>query len=216
MFTGIIEGTGKIVGVKETADFRRMTVKFPRNITGIRTGDSIAVDGVCLTAVEIKGENADFEIVRNTLEKTTLGGLKNGSIVNLERAMRLGDRLSGHFVTGHIDGVGRIVRRMDGKDVCSLNVEVPEELADYIVPRGSVALDGISLTVAGVEGTVFILHIIPETLKVTTLKYKKENNRVNIETDLLGKYARKFTQTGEKRKDKSNISAGFLAEHGFI
>ncbi len=215
MFTGIIEATGTVTGVEKGRDCWRLSVRLPAEWR-LSLGESVSVDGACLTVVETKTGTAVFEIVGETRERTTLGEAKTGDRVNLERALKLGDRISGHLVAGHVDGTGRIRRRRDDGESGSLEIELPEELLRDLVPRGSVAVDGISLTVAALTEKTFSINVIPATRKLTTLGGKRDGDRVNVETDPIGKYVRKFLERKEPPPGKSAVTREFLGEHGFL
>lgn len=191
MFTGIIEGLGKIekfeLGSK-TRSAAHMKVRLGKLAAGLRTGDSVAINGVCLTAIKIAGNIADFEMVGETIKKTNLGSLAEGDRVNVERSLRMGDRLEGHFVLGHVDGSGRILEIKKQPNQVQLWVEIPKKLARYVAEKGSITVDGISLTVVDKIKNKFSVSIIPHTMKVTNLGLKKKGDKVNIETDVLGKY----------------------------
>lgn len=190
MFTGIVEGTGVIREISDSArrSATRITVDLGSHSRGLQTGQSVALNGVCLTAVDLSGTECVFEMIEETVTKTDLGNLKVGGIVNIERSLKVGDRLEGHFVLGHVDGVG-IIRNIDEKpDEVSVSVEVPKDLSRYIVQKGSVAIDGISLTVVDVQDNVLSVSLIPHTMDVTNFHTRKPGDRVNIETDILGKY----------------------------
>ena len=186
MFTGIIETVGRITRVQ----FPRLEVVVSSSWKGIKVGSSIAVDGVCLTVIKRQGSRLSFDVVEETRRKTTLGTLQAGSPVNLERALALGDRFEGHFVTGHVEGVGKILNRVKHAVQEKIEIEVPKSLLRFIVSKGSVAVDGISLTVGKINSTrnSLFVYLIPHTLKNTTLGIKKISQKVNIETDLLAKY----------------------------
>lgn len=195
MFTGIVEEMGLVEGLKRISDVYRLTVRSNAVSEDGKIGDSICVNGVCLTVVERKGNSISFDIIQETIRRTNLGILKRNNLVNLERSLRLQDRISGHFVTGHIDGVGRIEKRFSAsKDTC-LEVCVEPDAAFYIAHKGSIALDGVSLTVGEVMGTKFRVYLIPHTLKVTNLGQKRIGDAVNIEVDILAKYIRSFLKS---------------------
>ncbi len=191
MFTGIVEGVGTVKRVSKSPGRRSavtMVVDLGSNAEGLGVGQSVALNGVCLTAVGLDGSRCTFEMIDETARLTDLGSLKEGSVVNVERSLRAGDRLEGHFVLGHVDGVG-VIRRMHRKEgEVQVWVEMPADLARQVVKKGSIAVDGISLTVAGIEGNVALVCLIPHTVDVTSMDSKKEGDRVNIETDILGKY----------------------------
>jgi riboflavin synthase len=192
MFTGIVEETGVIAAIKPTATAIQLTVRAQVCARGVKLGDSIAVNGCCLTVTKLRrgktGSTLQFDLLKETWERTNLSAVTPGASVNLERALAVGDRLGGHFVTGHVDGTGVITRwERSGTDYV-LEVSAPKELRPYLVFKGSVAVDGISLTVAGVTKAGFRIWIIPHTLTQTALRERKVGDAVNLEGDLLGKY----------------------------
>ncbi|MBN9689973.1 MAG: riboflavin synthase [Verrucomicrobia bacterium] len=195
MFTGIVEETGTVRSVAPLEQSIRLTVEARVAAQKVRLGDSIAVNGCCLTVVGLKGRGArrlEFDLLRETWDRTNLSAVKSGSVVNLERSLAVGGRLGGHFVTGHIDGTGIIQRwERQGKDHI-LEIAAPREVLQYVVFKGSIAVDGISLTVAGVSRKTFQIWIIPHTYEVTALRERSVGDRVNLEADLLGKYVRQF------------------------
>jgi riboflavin synthase len=196
MFTGIVEETGRIAAVEERAQSIRLSVAARRCGRGVRRGDSVAVNGCCLTVVRraVRGRDVllDFDLLRETWDKTNLQYGRPGQRVNLERSLRADGRLGGHFVTGHIDGLGRIVKwEPVGKDYC-LEIAAPASLMRTMVAKGSVAVDGISLTLARVTTRQFQIWIIPHTRKVTSLAERRVGDAVNLESDLLGKYVARF------------------------
>ena len=219
MFTGIIEDFGKIIGLRTSGRGKRLTIEsgFPLDQTKI--GDSIAVSGACLTAVVIQGKKFEVDVSPETLDKTTLCTAKIGDRVNLERALRLSDRLDGHLVSGHIDGTGKIIQKKKVGNVQIITIGVPESLSDYMIEKGSVAVDGISLTINKCDRQNFEVSIIPHTSILTTIGFKKIGDNVNIETDMIGKYVERFISkkpVTEKEKQKKDIDATFLAKSGFI
>lgn len=217
MFTGIVEDLGivkSISGVHHTS-LRALDTKWQgrsnlllvksKILAGQKIGDSIAVSGACLTIADLKKDLAGFDVMDETLKKTTLGRLKAGDKVNLERALRAGDRLSGHFVTGHIDCVGKILE-VDGK----IRVGIGKEFMKLVVQKGSIALDGVSLTVSEIGAEDIAVFLIPHTIKNTTLGLKKPGDEINIEFDLIGKYA-----ISAKEQAAGNITEAFLRDKGF-
>lgn len=196
MFTGIVEETGIVEGIKHAAKSIELTIRARITATGLKTGDSLAINGCCLTAVKIarrgKSKLLQFDLLKETWERTNLQFGSKGSLVNLERPLPTDGRLGGHFVTGHIDGVGRITKweRMGQDHV--LDISAPPEVMQYMVFKGSIAVDGISLTVAGVQKKGFRIWIIPHTYDVTALRERKVGDAVNLEADLIGKYLKKF------------------------
>lgn len=196
MFSGIVEEKGSVAKIQRKENLIVLSVQAKNVLKGIKIGDSISVDGACLTVTKMKGRIVDFDIMKETIDKTTLKFLRVGSHVNLEGALRVNDRLGGHFVSGHVDGVGIIQKRTSMANYESFQIAIPKSLAKYLAPKGSVCVDGISLTLGEVRQNVFKIYIIPHTLKVTTLGSKRAGDHVNIETDLLAKYilsARKQT-----------------------
>ncbi|MFB5646291.1 MAG: riboflavin synthase [Nitrosopumilaceae archaeon] len=191
MFTGIVVGTGKVKNISKNTKNRsavQMTVDLGKQSKGLKIGQSVALNGVCLTVTKLSKNLGRFEMIDETTKKTDLGNLKAGSIVNIERSLRAGDRLEGHFVLGHVDGVGIIKKIIKKPKEVQVWFEVPKKLAKYIVKKGSIAIDGISLTVVEVKKNLVSVSLIPHTIDVTNFKTKKTGDKVNIETDILGKY----------------------------
>lgn len=191
MFTGIIEGLGKIEKFEKNTKTRseaRMKISLGKLAKGLKVGDSVAINGVCLTAISIAKDAAQFEMVGETIKKTNLGILERGDKVNIERSLKIGDRLEGHFVLGHVDGSGKILQIDKQPSQVQIWIELPKELAKYVAKKGSITVDGISLTVVDKIKTKFSVSIIPHTMRVTNLGTKKTGDKVNIETDVLGKY----------------------------
>lgn len=212
MFTGIVENRGKVLRVESRGHGKTLTLALPGNLTDLQLGDSINVNGACLTVVE-KGERSIVvDLSSETLEKTTFADVKEGDAVNLERALRLSDRLGGHIVTGHIDGIGTIIGQRKEKEFLHLKIRVPQSVTKYIVQKGSVAIDGTSLTVNECQGDTIQMTLIPYTLEKTILLDKKIGDRVNVEVDILGKYVEKMVD----RRASEKVSLSFLKEHGFI
>lgn len=205
MFTGIVEEAGVIEAIKPAKKSIGLVVKARKVARGLKIGASVAINGCCLTVVKIsvrgKMKRLCFDVLKETWKRTNLRFARSGSLVNLERPLRAGGEFGGHFVTGHVDGVGKILRAKKlGADYV-LDIAAPSEVMRYVVFKGSVAVDGISLTVAGVKKKSFRVWIIPHTLAVTTLRERKVGDGVNIEADLLGKYAEKFlTRRRQGRK----------------
>jgi riboflavin synthase len=212
MFTGIIEDKGKILRADVRGQGRRLILKVPRHLTDLQLGDSINVNGACLTVVEKTGESIAVDVSSETVEKTTFREVREGDEVNLELAMRLSDRLGGHIVTGHVDAVGTLVERRSEQDFVHLKVQVPKSVSRYVVPKGSIAVDGISLTVNACDGDEIQMTLIPYTLEKTTLLNKRVGDRVNLEADVLGKYVEKLMEGRESGK----VTLSLLREHGFI
>jgi riboflavin synthase len=194
MFTGIIEAVGKVASAEPRGEVIRFAIEAPEVCEGVKLGDSVAVNGTCLTVVDVAGGVLTFEAIRETLERTSLAGLGAGTRVNLERAMRADARLDGHIVQGHVDATGRVERlERDGDDVC-FYVACDADFADLLVEKGSVAIDGVSLTVVGVRDDGFDVALIPHTLAVTILGERKPGDPLNLEADVLGKYVKKYLE----------------------
>ena len=194
MFTGLVEESGRVVSSEVQGETARLTVATNKVYEGAALGDSVAVNGCCLTVVAIDGENLSFDAVPETMRRTNLGDLAAGHTVNLERPLLPTARLGGHFVQGHIDGTGLVRAITPEQNAVIFEIEVPAALRRYIIEKGSIAIDGISLTVAGVTETGFTVWIIPHTREVTTLKQRQIGDRVNLECDLLGKYVERLLQ----------------------
>jgi len=188
MFTGLVEALGTVAEIRPEPPGIRLTIAAPRVAEGAKIGDSVAINGCCLTVVAIEDERLAFQAGAETLHRTNLGALLAGSAVNLERSLMLGDRLGGHLVTGHIDGVGRLAERHDEQDWSNCWFEAPGDLMRQIAQKGSIAVDGVSLTVAAVAADRFSVALIPHTLANTTLGRLAVGDPVNLETDLLAKY----------------------------
>ena len=193
MFTGIIVGEGKITKLAKpkSRSAIQMTVDLGKYARGLKIGQSVAINGVCLSATKISGKKCVFEMIDETTKKTDLGNVKAGSVVNIERSLKVGDRLEGHFVLGHIDGVATITKIEKKPKEVKFWFKVPKKLVKYVVKKGSIALDGISLTVVDVKKDLASVCLIPHTIKVTNFKSKKNGDKLNIETDILGKYIKK-------------------------
>lgn len=221
MFTGIIEGLGKINGIRSDRQGKRFAIDADFSLEETKIGDSIAVSGACLTVVKLDGSRFETDVSPETLEKTTFGQIKIGDRVNLERALRLSDRIDGHLVSGHIDATGVISQRENLGNAIIVTIEVPETLTRYMIEKGSVAADGISLTINTVSANSFSVSIIPHTAGLTTIGFKEKGARVNIETDMIGKYVEKFTRgassaSGDKKIPAQAIDKDFLVKSGFL
>jgi len=212
MFTGIIEDIGKIGDIRKLDGKWEFYIRTSLNPLGILEGDSIAIDGVCLTATRLAQDGFYADASFETLKMTTLKDKKVGESVNVERAMRADGRFGGHMVMGHVDGIGFIREMKKAGDSVRIEVEVPADIARYIVKKGSITIDGISLTVNEQHDTICVVNIIPFTISKTTLKEKKPRDNVNIETDIFGKYIDSFM---EKKKSQL-MDINFLYEHGYI
>ena len=214
MFTGIIEEVGRVAGVVNRNGNRRLTVSASALTRELKTGDSIAVSGVCLTAVEITPETFAADLAEETWKRTSFSRIKKGALVNLELPMRADGRLGGHIVQGHVDGTGKFVAldRIRGGDDFWLQIEIPPELARYVIFKGSLSIEGISLTVAKIEGTRVAAAIIPHTVKMTNLKSLKAGDPVNLEVDVVAKYVEKMIR-GESAG--SSLTVERLVGEGF-
>jgi riboflavin synthase len=212
MFTGIIQKVGEVAALQRSGGAGRLALKAGAWTPPVALGESIAIEGVCLTVAQISGEVLHFDVLEETLAKTTLGGKKRGDGVNLERAVRAGDFLGGHIVSGHVDGVGAIARLGRAGADRIVEVRCGADLLRGIVPKGSIALNGISLTVVEVKADAFTVHIIPHTWEHTSLRTARAGDAVNLETDILGKYVARHLAAREK---KSSVTFDQLRAAGF-
>jgi riboflavin synthase len=215
LFTGIIEEVGRVRSLRRQAESSVLGIEARSVGAELKPGDSIAVNGACLTVTDRKGDGLSCDLSTETLQRTTLGEARRGMAVNLERPLSLGSRLGGHFVQGHIDGIGRLVSRAPGGDGSVVTIEYPAELERYFVHKGSVAVDGISLTIAALKGNAFTVAVIPFTMKTTNLGSLQVGSAVNLEVDILGKYVERFFQSGLASDKPSGLSAAYLKEQGF-
>ncbi|MEI7898507.1 MAG: riboflavin synthase [bacterium] len=213
MFTGIIEEIGIIKSISQGSRSSQLTIEARRVVEDIKTGDSISTNGVCLTVISFGPDFFKADVMPETIRQTSFKTLRAGSSVNLERALRLTDRIGGHIVSGHIDGTGKIMQRRDEDTATWFKISADPEIIRYVIDRGSVALDGISLTVTTVEPGSFSVSIIPHTREGTTLNQKKTGDLVNIECDIIGKYVEKLHQ---KSTAGGKIDMNFLASNDFI
>lgn len=191
MFTGIIEGIGKVLKIEKNTKNRsaiKMTVDLGKHSKGLKIGQSVALNGVCLTVTGITKSKCNFEMIEETTTKTDLGNLKVGGIVNIERSLKVGDRMEGHFVLGHVDGVGTIKKIERKPKEIKIWFEIPKHLSRFVVQKGSIAIDGISLTVVDVQKNLASVCLIPHTIQITNFQTRKVGDKINIETDILGKY----------------------------
>lgn len=214
MFTGIIEELGRVESITKKENFLQLGIRAKKILEGLKLGDSVAVNGVCLTIVEIKKDTIFFDCIEETLKLTNLGRLKFNDKVNLERPLRSEGFLSGHFVTGHIDGLGKIARRSNKGSQVDFYVNTNEAILSYLVAKGSVALDGVSLTLVEIGKDNFTVSLIPHTLQMTTLGFKGAGDLVNIEVDIFSKYVKIFSS--HDNQNKSQITLDFLKSHGFV
>lgn len=215
MFTGIVEEIGKVLTIKKGSVSSRITFSALKVLENTQLGDSIAVNGVCLTATDISKGTFTADVMAETMRRSSLGTLSTGDSVNLERAMLCGGRFGGHIVSGHIDGTGTVTEFKREENAVWVTVKAENDLMKYIIEKGSVALDGISLTVAVVGNDFFKVSIIPHTASETTLLSKNAGDIINIECDIIGKYVEKLMSYQPVQKE-SRITAGFLAKNGFM
>ena len=221
MFTGIIEGLGTISKMSSAEQGKRLTIDASFRLDQTKIGESISVSGACLTVIKIDGHRFEVDVSPETLGKTTLGKANIGERVNLERAMRLCDRIDGHLVSGHIDGIGTIKHREAFSNAIIVTIGVPEELTRYMIKKGSVAVDGISLTINTRGADEFSASIIPYTARLTTIGLKSKGDAVNIETDMIGKYVEQFLRRKPAGQTENvtaprDIDMNFLSKTGFI
>ncbi len=214
MFTGIIETTGKVASTTTVAGGRRITIDAGILASDAKLGASIAINGVCLTITSIDNSRLGFDVITETLDRTNLGSLKTGSNVNLERALKPESRMDGHFVQGHVDGIAKVVKKIASDKEWVLWLQSDETVRDFVIPKGSIAIDGISLTIAKVEGDTFSVAIIPTTLEHTNLSERSIGDRVNIESDIVARtvvcHLRRMGNSNE------SMTMDSLREHGFI
>ncbi len=213
MFTGLVEEVGTVVSIVENGGNHRITIKAPESAKELKEGNSVAVSGVCLTAVDIKPESFCADLAKETWMRTSFSRMTEGAEVNLELPLKVDARMGGHIVQGHVDGTGRLVglEPIANADDFWLIIDIPEDLDKYLVFKGSIAVEGISLTVAKLEGPRLTIAIIPHTIKMTNLKSLKPGDPVNIETDIVAKYLEKWTQ----RDDRAALTVDRLVAQGF-
>jgi riboflavin synthase len=210
MFTGIIESMGTVKQLARKGEDARLFVDTSMSLDDLKIGDSIAINGACLTIIEKTGSIFSADVSAETIARTNIKLLKSGEKVNLEKSLRVNSFLGGHLVLGHVDGMGKIQEKVTKANSIQFGVEIDNELSRYVVEKGSIAVDGISLTVNRCEKNRFYVNIIPHTARNTTLAFKKVADLVNIETDIIAKYVEKFLNPGK------GIDMNFLAEHGFL
>ena len=215
MFTGIVEEIGTIKRLNISGNSGRIEIEAKKVLEGTKIGDSIAVNGICLTVVSMSDSSFCADVMAETVRRSSLSELSDGDSVNLERAMAADGRFGGHIVSGHIDGTGVIVSKVQEENAVWVTIEAPEEILNYIVEKGSICIDGISLTVASVSDRDFKVSVIPHTGEETTLLKKKTGLKVNLENDIIGKYVGKLMNISGGEKRTSNITMDFLIENGF-
>ncbi|MDA0842312.1 MAG: riboflavin synthase [Planctomycetota bacterium] len=215
MFSGIIEKLCRVTEVKEGEEVIHLLVNLEELADGVCIGDSIAVNGTCLTVTELNETVSRFDVVPETLDKTNLGGLSASSRVNIERSLKIGDRLHGHFVQGHVDGVGTISDVQRNEEGGVITIEASRELLDQMIYKGSISVDGISLTIASLEASDFSIALIPHTLSMTTLGVKNAGDKVNLEVDMIGKWVRRLLPGQEANARSEGVTMELLKAGGF-
>ena len=215
MFTGIVEEIGRVERIRRGRNSAVLTIHAETVLEGTKIGDSIAVNGICLTVTDLFPQGFSADVMHETLNRSALAGLTAGTPVNLERAMAADGRFGGHIVAGHVDGVGKILRIRRDDTAIWYTIQTKAALLRYIVEKGSITIDGISLTVAEVGETSFSISAIPHTVRQTVLQYRKEGDLVNLETDIIGKYIEKLLRPAETGQKQSGITVEFLTKYGF-
>ena len=215
MFTGIVEEMGQVEGIQRGRQSAILTIRAKTVLEGTKIGDSIAVNGVCLTVTTLTPDRFTADVMHETLDRSSLAQLKRGSAVNLERAMAADGRFGGHIVAGHIDGTGRVAEVQKDDNAIWYTIQAAPQVLRYIVEKGSIAVDGISLTVARVEDDRFAISAIPHTVAQTVLRDRKEGDLVNLETDIIGKYVEKLLKPAPESQASGGITLDFLVRHGF-
>ena len=217
MFTGLVEELGKVKGMIHGASSVKLTISASLVIEDMKIGDSIAVNGTCLTVVAFGDTWFTADVMPETVKSTVLASFTMGDIVNLERTMKVGDRFGGHIVSGHVDGVGVIIQKEKNDNAIIVKVKAGTEVMRYIVKKGSITIDGISLTIVEYDQDWFTVSLIPHSAAMTTLGFKKVGNRVNLEADVIGKYVEKLLglQVPQAENKTSKLNANFLQQHGF-
>jgi len=216
MFTGIIEEIGTLIDIRKGTRDYQLTIAADKILTDVHLGDSIAVNGVCLTVTSFSSKQFTVDVMPETLKASSLQNMAKGKSVNLERAMAANGRFGGHFVSGHVDGVGKIISKREISNAVYYWIEAPDELMKYLVPKGSVCIDGISLTVVDVHENRFSISIIPHTISETILQYKAEGDIVNLECDMLAKYMERLLHVRENTTEKKGLTLKTLADNGYL
>ncbi|NLK18911.1 MAG: riboflavin synthase [Synergistaceae bacterium] len=219
MFTGLVETVGTVISLKKGEGGAVLAIRAPMYDGELSPGQSVAVGGACLTVISFSGEIFSVDVMPETLKKSVIGNLRPGSGVNLERALRADGRLDGHFVTGHIDGVATVREIKTGSDGYLMTLALDGETASLVVPRGSLAVDGVSLTIASASEDYCVLGLIPSTLRATTLGWLRPGDRVNVEADILGKYVKKFLSGGALKSSNNGVPSltrEFLTDAGWL
>ena len=211
MFTGIVEEQGTVKNVQKNTSSMQLVIRAERILDDIKLGDSISVNGVCLTVIAFSQSEFTVDVMPETFHATTTNLLNSGSAVNLERAMAANGRFGGHFVSGHIDGVGKILKKRPTANAVYIDISIPEDVSNYCIPKGSITIDGTSLTIFEISKSILTVSLIPHTYQETVLGQKKERELVNLECDLLGKYVHRYVTN----KKESTITQDFLQQNGF-
>nr|WP_084053736.1 riboflavin synthase [Desulfonispora thiosulfatigenes] len=214
MFTGLIEEIGVLKSITAGNESLKVAITASEILIDTKLGDSIAVNGVCLTVISFTNSEFVAQVMPETFHKTNLKELKIGEKVNLERALKVGGRLGGHMVSGHVDGLGKVIDIKTSEIAKIFSIEVKEEIGKYLIPKASIAIDGTSLTIVDVKDNYFTVSLIPHTVDVTILGSKRKGSQVNLEVDMMGKYVEKFINN--MKKNTKDISLNFLSENGFI
>ena len=215
MFTGLVECIAEIRSAQRKGGILELALTVPLDLSDSKVGDSFCIQGACLTAVGITPGNLRVEVSQETLERTSLGSYGPGRPVNLERALRLSDRLGGHLVTGHVDGLGQMVERKQEGPSIDLRFRADPRVSRYLIEKGSICVDGVSLTLGVCDKDTFTVYLIPHTLEKTTLQFLSPGDSVNLEADIIGKYVEKFVQ-GRSTDGSQGVSKEFLEKHGFL
>lgn len=217
MFTGIIEAVGRLLRSEPAGGDRRLRIASGHlDLADVRLGDSIATNGVCLTVTQLESDGFWADVSNETLAHSTLGELSLGAPLNLEKAMQVGGRLGGHLVSGHVDGVGELVARRDDARSVRLTVRAPQALSRYIAGKGSICVDGVSLTVNAVQGGEFELNIVPHTAAETIITHYRPGQRINLEVDVIARYLERLLLAQENAAEQGGLTLAKLAEHGFL
>ncbi len=216
MFTGIIEAVGKIESIENKSGDKRFKIHVGKlDMSDVALGDSIACNGVCLTAIAFDQQSYTADVSKETLDLTTLQKIETGAVVNLEKALTPTTRLGGHLVSGHVDGIGEVIAIQEAARSIQFDIKAPDELAKYIAKKGSITVDGVSLTVNDIEGSIFKLNLVPHTLQETTANFYKVGSKVNLEVDLLARYLERLIQ-GQAQPSQSGVDYQMLMNSGFI
>jgi riboflavin synthase len=216
MFTGIIEELGRVKNMVSSGNSLKLSIECRDIMTDLKIGDSVAVDGICLTVITLGDDGFTVDVMPETVRKSAMNSLKPNQKVNLERALKVSDRFGGHIVCGHIDGIGSIYSKKVEDNAVWLRLKAPATILQYFVPQGSVALNGVSLTVASISSSGFEVSLIPITRQITNLNLKKEGDEVNIECDIIGKYVHTLINGMPDNTEKNRLTIGFLKENGYL